>query len=60
VLHRAEHTDKENVLIHGISPTDMREGVASADALLNFLEFVGKSPWWRTMRPSIAECWAGR
>jgi DNA polymerase III subunit epsilon len=44
VLHRAEHTDKENVLIHGISPTDLREGVPAVEALLAFLEFVGKSP----------------
>jgi len=44
VLHRAGHTDKENVLIHGISPTDMRKGAPPADALLDFLEFVGKAP----------------
>jgi DNA polymerase III subunit epsilon len=44
VLQQRESSRKENILIHGISGSAQREGVLPADALLAFLEFVGKSP----------------
>ncbi len=40
--HTSSHHD--NILIHGISGSAQREGVLPADALLDFLEFVGKDP----------------
>ena len=44
VLQQRETSRKENILIHGISGSAQREGVPSADALLAFLEYLGKSP----------------
>lgn len=44
VLQQHRISDRENILIHGISGTVQAEGVPPADALLDFLEFLGKSP----------------
>jgi DNA polymerase III subunit epsilon len=44
VLQQRESSRKENILIHGISGSEQREGVLPADALLAFLEYLGKSP----------------
>lgn len=42
VLQQTSVSDKDNILIHGISGTLQREGVPPADALLTFLEYLGK------------------
>ena len=44
VLQQSEISDKANIVIHGISGSEQREGVLPADALLAFLEYIGKSP----------------
>ena len=44
VLQQRESSRKENILIHGISGSAQREGALPADALLAFLEYLGKSP----------------
>ncbi len=44
VLQQQESSRKENILIHGISGSTQREGMLPADALLAFLEYLGKSP----------------
>ena len=44
VMQQRESSRKENILVHGISGTAQREGVEPVEALLSFLEFVGKSP----------------
>jgi DNA polymerase-3 subunit epsilon len=44
VLQQAQVSAKDNILIHGIGGTAQREGVAPADALLTFLEYLGKDP----------------
>jgi len=44
ILQQRESSRKENILIHGISGSAQREGVLPADALLAFLEYLGKSP----------------
>jgi DNA polymerase-3 subunit epsilon len=44
VLQQRESSRKENILIHGISGSEQREGVIPADALLAFLEYLGKDP----------------
>ena len=44
VLQQRESSRKENILIHGISGSAQREGVPPVDALLAFLEYLGKSP----------------
>lgn len=44
VLQQNVVSSKENILIHGISASEQSNGRAPADALLDFLEFVGKSP----------------
>ena len=44
VLQQREISRKENILIHGISGSAQREGMLPADALLEFLEYLGKSP----------------
>lgn len=44
VLQQDKVSDKDNILIHGIGGEAQREGMPSVDALLAFLEFVGKSP----------------
>lgn len=44
VLQQAEVSEKDNILIHGIGGTAQREGITPADALLTFLEYLGKDP----------------
>lgn len=44
VLQQRESSRKENILIHGISGSVQREGETPADALLAFLEYLGKDP----------------
>lgn len=44
VLQQRATSRKENILIHGISGSVQLEGVPPADALLDFLEFIGKDP----------------
>lgn len=44
VLQQQSASAKGNILLHGISGTVQREGVMPADALLAFLDFLGKAP----------------
>ena len=44
VLQQRESSRKENILIHGISSSAQRDGILPADALLAFLDYLGKSP----------------
>lgn len=44
VLQQRKISRKENILVHGISGAVQREGMEPAEALLSFLEFLGKSP----------------
>lgn len=44
VLQQSRISRRENILIHGISGSDQRAGLPPADALLDFLEYLGKSP----------------
>lgn len=44
VLQQSQASEKDNILIHGIGGTVQREGVPPADALLDFLEYLGKDP----------------
>lgn len=44
VLQQRVASRRENILIHGISDSAQREGAPPADALLAFLEYLGKSP----------------
>ncbi len=44
VLQQRESSRKENILVHGISGSVQREGKDPVDALLDFLEYLGKSP----------------
>ena len=44
VLRQAQSSDKSNILIHGIGGEAQREGVEPVEALLAFLDFLGKSP----------------
>lgn len=44
VLQQEQASRKENILIHGISGSVQRAGIPAADALLDFLEYLGKSP----------------
>jgi len=44
VLQQRESSRKENILIHGISGSAQREGESPVDALLAFLEYLGKDP----------------
>ena len=43
VLQQQESSGKENILVHGITSTAQREGVDPVEALLAFLEYLGKS-----------------
>ena len=43
-LHRADHQASASTLIHGIAPSEVARGVDPAEALLDFMEFVGSSP----------------
>jgi len=42
VLQQAAVSNKDNILIHGIGGTAQREGVPPVEALLTFLEYLGK------------------
>jgi DNA polymerase III subunit epsilon len=44
VLQQQEISRKENILVHGISSSAQREGAEPAEALLDFLDYLGKSP----------------
>ena len=44
VLQQATVSQKENILLHGIGGKAQAEGVPPVDALLSFLEFLGKDP----------------
>ena len=44
VLRQDEVSSHENILIHGIGGSAQREGVEPADALLAFLDYVGRAP----------------
>ena len=44
VLRQEEVSHRENILVHGISGTAQRAGLDPPEALLRFLEFVGKDP----------------
>ena len=44
VLQQRQASDRDNILIHGISGTEQEEGVQPVEALLLFLEYLGKSP----------------
>ena len=44
ILQQRTISDKENILVHGISGTEQREGMSPADGLLAFLEYLGKDP----------------
>ena len=44
VLRQDQYSSRENILIHGISGEVQREGQSPAEALLDFLEFLGPSP----------------
>lgn len=44
VLQQRSASDKDNILIHGISTTAQLEGRPPHDALLDFLDYLGKSP----------------
>lgn len=43
-LHRADHRVSASVLIHGIAPSEIANGVEPAQALLAFMEFLQGSP----------------
>jgi DNA polymerase III subunit epsilon len=44
VLQQSVASNKENILLHEISGTAQRGGMQAADALLDFLEYLGKDP----------------
>jgi DNA polymerase-3 subunit epsilon len=44
VLQQTNVSQKENILLHGIGGLAQTEGVPPIDALLSFLEFLGKDP----------------
>ncbi len=44
VLQQEKISDKDNILIHGITGEAQREGVPPVEALLTFLEYLGKDP----------------
>ena len=43
-LRRPDHQASASTLIHGIAPSEVARGVDPAEALLDFMEFVGSSP----------------
>ncbi len=43
-LHRHDHQVSASVLIHGLAPSAIAAGIAPAEALLDFMEFLGTSP----------------
>src|SRR5512134_1501970 len=44
VLRQGAVSSRDNILLHGIGGTAQREGEDPADALLAFLEYVGRAP----------------
>lgn len=44
ILQQKAVSEKENILIHGIGGTAQSSGVPPVEALLRFLEYLGKSP----------------
>ena len=44
VLQQQAASEKGNILLHGIGTAEQLEGVPPGDALLDFLEYLGKSP----------------
>jgi len=44
VLRQNKASSKDNILIHGIGGEAQRDGVEPVEALLRFLDFLGKSP----------------
>ena len=44
VLRQDQVSNKDNILIHGIGASAQREGVEPEEALLQFLEYIGKAP----------------
>jgi len=44
VLRQSKSSGKKNILVHGISGSAQRKGDSPADALLEFLEYLGKDP----------------
>lgn len=44
VLRQDEVSSHDNILIHGIGGSAQREGEEPADALLDFLDYIGKAP----------------
>lgn len=44
VLHQEAVSERDNILLHEIGGSAQREGMPAVDALLGFLEFVGKDP----------------
>lgn len=44
VLQQSRVSGKDNILIHGIGGVAQRQGLPQAEALLAFLEYLGKSP----------------
>jgi DNA polymerase-3 subunit epsilon len=44
ILQQPTVSERDNILIHGIGGTAQREGVPPAEALLRFLEYLGKDP----------------
>ncbi len=44
VLQQRESSHKANILVHGISGSEQRDGASPGDALLAFLEYLGKDP----------------
>ena len=44
VLRQDQVSSRENILIHGISGSEQREGLAPAEALLQFLEYSQRTP----------------
>lgn len=44
VLKQEAASDRGNILVHGIGAAEQMEGEAPADALLSFLDYLGKDP----------------
>jgi len=44
VLRQEQASAKDNILVHGIGGEAQREGIPPAEALLAFLDYLGKSP----------------
>ncbi|GAA6130017.1 3'-5' exonuclease [Halopseudomonas sabulinigri] len=41
-LYREDHKVTESILIHGIAPSEIAQGVDAVDALLDFMDFAGE------------------